>query len=255
MLKHVMTTLLLLTCLVPTAITPCPALAEQDVVNVACAANFTAPMQELVALYSTRNNGEIACTFGSTGMLFGQITNGAPSDLFFAADTRRPSLLYEQGLAEAPITYARGSVVLWSAEDKYFELESWKDVLLHPDFSALALATPETAPYGAAAEVALVHLPEGSLAGVEVVRGTNVSQTFQFAWSGGVDAAFIAASQSLSREADTGKSWPVPEAGEVVQDCCLLTPDGNADASARAFLDFVLHDPAARAVLAKYGYK
>lgn len=214
-------------------------------VTVACAANFTTAMKEIAASYEARSGTTIQLSFGSTGMLYGQITNGAPYDLFFAADRKRPALLHENGLADRPQVYALGRVVLWTADTT--EADNWEDAL--PLFERVAVANPKTAPYGAAA----IHVLEESGLGTAVrnrlVFGKSVGQAFHYAHTGAADAAFCAKSQALA--ARSGSWWPVPTAQPVSQAACRLT---GSD-SARDFLDYVLHAPAAAAIKTKYGYE
>lgn len=229
-----------------------PLTAGADEVGVACAANFASPMAELKVIYEQRTGSSIVVTFGSTGMLFGQIVQGAPYDLFFAADQARPEKLFRAGNAQSPVTYALGKVVLWSKSPPLKEAVSWQEVVQHAAVKKLGLANPKSAPYGAAAQAAMAGA--GLLSGVKsrLVFGKNVGQAFQFAWSEAADASFVALAQALSEKGSQGKHWLIPEAESIVQQACLLNGSGEA---AEAFLNFVLHDPEARAITAQYGYE
>lgn len=221
-------------------------------VSVACAANFTGPMKELAALYEARTGVAVETSFGSTGMLFGQITQGAPFELFFAADTVRPAKLHSQGLCAEPCTYALGRVVLWSSAPELAGADDWLAAVSHPAVVKLALAKPETAPYGAAARDAMVQAGLADATKGLLVYGKNVGQAFQFAFSGSAEAAFVALSQALSGKGSRGRHWPVPEAESIVQNGCLLA---GASHEAVGFFEFVLTDEQARDVIARYGYE
>src|SRR5690606_33808437 len=120
---------------------------------------------------------------GSTGKLYAQIKNGAPFDVFFAADDQRPELL-EQQEAIVPgsrFTYALGTLVLWSPDKQLIDDEL--TVLKNGDFRFLAIANPATAPYGRAAQEVLTGM--GLWQGVDrkMVRGENIGQTYQYVYS------------------------------------------------------------------------
>ncbi|WP_147820670.1 molybdate ABC transporter substrate-binding protein [Salidesulfovibrio onnuriiensis] len=242
--KHFFAAAILTVCLAS------PALAET--ITVACAANFTAPMKQLAALYSEKTGVEVQCTFGSTGMLYGQIKNGAPIDLFFAADEKRPAMLQEAGMAGEPKVYAKGKSVLWSKLDALKNLKDWKDVLKNGQVKSIAIATPKTAPYGAAAEKAMQDVGAYKNVADKLVFAKNVGQSFQFAFSGSADAAFVALSQGLSENGAMGTTWPMPEAGLISQAVCPLKDHA---AEADKFLTFVLQAPEARDIVKKFGYE
>lgn len=218
-------------------------------ISVACAANFTSAMKELVELYAEQTGTEIGCVFGSTGMLYGQIINGAPYDVFFAADEKRPRLLHEQGLAATPFVYARGRVVLWSRASVLSGLQDWQEALTAGK-GKIGLANPKTAPYG---QRALEALHERDLyARVEdrLVYGKNVGAAFQFAYSSASQVSFIALSQALSTKGREGEYWDIPEAATVRQAACLLQDTDEA-------VEFTswLETPQARMIIKGYGYE
>ncbi|UZP68751.1 molybdate ABC transporter substrate-binding protein [Desulfovibrio mangrovi] len=229
----------------------CSASAAAEL-SVACAANFTAPMKELAAMYEKETGTRVLCTFGSTSMLYGQITNGAPYDLFFAADEATPELLHETGIAQPCELYAKGRVILWSARAELASLSDWRDVVLSENVRKIGLANPKAAPYGRLAEEALRR--QGLLERVaeKLVFGKNVSAAFQYAYSQGTDVSFGALSQALSGSGAEGVYWPVPEAEPVRQGACVLS-SGHAD-EARSFLAWFA-TPSARAVIGRYGYE
>lgn len=220
--------------------------------SVACAANFTGAMKDLVKLYEQNTGSEVTCAFGSTGMLYGQIKNGAPYDVFFAADQKRPALLFKEGLSLKPSTYAKGKLVLWSKSKTIESLATWKDVMKYPKLNKVGTANPKTAPYGKRSMEALDKAGLMSIAKDKIAYGKNVGQAFLYAYSESTDASFVALSQALSAKGKEGKYWTIAEAGPVTQDVCILK-SGKKDA-AEAFLKWLKTGEAVKIIKA-YGYE
>ena len=133
-----------------------PAMAGE--VSLGVAANFTDTTRELAKQFEVKTGHTVSASFGSTGKLYAQIRNGAPFDVFMAADARRPALIEKSqaGVPNTRFTYARGKLVLWSpTPDAFGDAESY---LAQQTFARLAMANPKTAPYGLAAQQVLEHL-------------------------------------------------------------------------------------------------
>lgn len=222
-----------------------PALAAAPI-QAAVASNFANPLRELAALYhGSHPDTTIQLTVASTGKLAAQIRQGAPFDLFLAADVRRPAELEQEGLivAGSRKTYALGRLVLWSARPG---LDLGVELLESGALSPLALANSRLAPYGVAAEAVLAGLALPDT--VKLVRGVNVAQTLQFARSGAARAAFVAFSQVHG----AGGSLWLPQESRypaIVQQGVLL----NERAAAAAFYRF-LFSAEARALIQRAGY-
>nr|MDA8124893.1 molybdate ABC transporter substrate-binding protein [Deltaproteobacteria bacterium] len=127
----------------------------QEKLSVAVAANYIAAFKELAADFEGKTKIKAEGTFSSSGSFYSQITNGAPYDLFLSADEERPALLFKEGLAEKPFVYARGQVILWSANKDFCKAANWQEALKNDRIKKVALANPKLAPYGAAAQEAL----------------------------------------------------------------------------------------------------
>lgn len=216
--------------------------------RIAVAANFTAAAEELGAAFAQETGEEVAFSFGATGQLYAQITQGAPFDAFLSADAATTARLVDEGFGVdgSRFTYAVGQLVLYSADP---ERVTGPESLQEP-FTRLAIAEPAAAPYGAAAvEVIEALRLTGALAG-RLVVGQNISQTFQFVATGNAELGFVARSQVIGREG--GSRWVVdPELyAPITQDAVLLDADNSA---AAAFLEFLGSEPA-RAIIARYGY-
>lgn len=228
--------------------------ARAEVLTVAVASNFAAPMQQLVRLWQQRHPDQpVRISSASTGKLYAQIRHGAPFDLFFSADAERPRLLHAQGRAEKPATYALGELVLWQRVGEQAPLTRLKA----GEFRRLALANPKTAPYGRAAQQVLEKLDLWQRVQPKLVRGENVGQAFQFVRTGNAQLGFAARSQLIQAHMDDDTHRWVVDAelyDPIVQQAVVIKGRPHK-AAARRFLDFVLHDSAARAAIAHTGYR
>lgn len=228
-----------------------PAIAG-EALTVGVAANFIAPFEEIARIYEKRTGVEVHAVFTSTGNLYAQIENGAPYDCFLAADESRPALLTKKGLADPPFVYATGQLVLWSAGEEVCRAKNWQDVFRQEDLGKVAIANPETAPYGAAAVEALRAAGLWEAVQPRLVQAQSVAQVFQYAHTGAVDAGFCALSSARSEEGEKGCWFPVKEAPPVRQAACVLKRACLLD-RARDFAGFLL-GPEAAAIKKRYGY-
>ena len=219
--------------------------------RVAVATNFAETARELVAAFEETSGHRIELSFGSTGQLYTQITQGAPFDLLLAADRDRPARLVERGLASAAghTTYAIGRLVLYSRDPAQ---AVGSDALADGRFAHLAIANPVTAPYGAAAVEALRSLGLYGRLESRLVLGANVGQTYQFVYTGAAELGFVALSQ-VSDQPEQSR-WIVPSElySPIRQDAVLLSRAVQHPA-ALAFSRF-LSSKAARAIIERSGY-
>jgi molybdate transport system substrate-binding protein len=150
--------------------------ARADEVQVAVAANFSAPMKQIAAVFEQDTGHKVLVSSGSTGKLYEQIKNGAPFQVFLSADDKTPAMLDSENLTVAGtrFTYAIGKLVLWSAKPGFVDAKG--EILRQGAFQHLAVANPKLAPYGAAAVETMTKL--GVLAAIEpkLVQGENISQ-------------------------------------------------------------------------------
>ncbi|MFZ2099898.1 MAG: molybdate ABC transporter substrate-binding protein [Oricola sp.] len=219
--------------------------------KVAVAANFTDAANEIAAAFKAETGHEAVLSFGSTGQLYTQITQDAPFEVLLSADDIRPAKAVEDGLgvAGSTFTYAIGRIVLWSADAG---LVKGEETLKAGGFDKIALANPETAPYGAAAVEAMKALGVHDALAAKIVQGNNIAQTFQFVETGNAELGFVAASQIAGT--DAGSRWEVPaDLYTPIRQDAVLLKKGEGNEAATAFLDF-LKSPAAAAVIGKYGY-
>lgn len=229
-----------------------------DEVSVAVAANFTEAARDLSASFEESTGHRARLSFGSTGQFYAQISNGAPYEVFLAADSTRPRKTERTGHAVvgSRFTYARGTLVLVS--DHTGKFDDGPAFLESGDYKRLAIANPETAPYGLAARQALEKLGLWKQLQPKIVRGNSIAQTYQFVASGNADIGFVATSQVVSHEAKDGKtfgsSWLVPATlhDPIDQQAVLLTRGADSKA-ANAYIEFLKSEDA-RTIIARYGY-
>ena len=224
-----------------------------DSQTVAVAANFAPVLEQLSRQYTAATGAVIRTVVGSTGKLYAQISNGAPVDIFLAADTERPRQLEDAGLIvpDSRFTYARGRLVLWSRQPDLIDPDG--TVLNDPALHRLAIANPTIAPYGRAAMEVLAA--RGSdLTQRRLVRGENVGQARHFAYTDNVDAAFIAQSLLTADDASAGSWWLVPTSlHEPIEQQAVLLKRAADNVAAQQFFDFLASDAARRIILAS-GY-
>jgi len=227
--------------------------------TVAVASNFLAPIKNLVSVFESESNHEIRLVSASSGKLYAQIKNGAPFDLFLSADQEKPILLEQEGLTveKTRMTYAIGQIVLWSANNNLNE--DGEEILRRGDFRRLATANPKLAPYGRAAIEVMENLNLTLALKNKIVRGENISQTFQFVSSGNAEVGFVALSQLQSNgKYESASAWLVPQDlySPIYQDAVLLKSKSKETATASAALEFYefLQSARAKKTIKNFGY-
>jgi molybdate transport system substrate-binding protein len=220
-------------------------------VAVAVAANFSMVADELGAAFKAKTGNDVVISAGATGALYTQITQAAPFEVFLSADSKTPKKAIDEGfgVAGTQFTYAIGKIVLFSTDPA---LVTGEETLKTGTFEKLAIADPETAPYGAAAVAAMTALGVCDTLKPKIVTGESIAQTYQFVDTGNAELGFVALSQIIKRE--DGSRWEVPAElyKPLTQDAVLLKA-GEANQAAKDFLDF-LKSPDAVALIASYGY-
>ncbi|MDO8828090.1 molybdate ABC transporter substrate-binding protein [Methylophaga sp.] len=226
-----------------------------DIVNVAIATNFTAPMKEIAIEFEKDTGYKTLLSFASSGKLFAQINNGAPFDVFLSADTHKPEQLELGGLSVtgSRFTYAIGALVLWSPISGIVDKNG--DVLFKNQFRHIAIANPKVAPYGAAAQQVMEKLGVWTEQQSKLVQGENIAQTYQFVASGNAQIGFVALTQVMANgKITTGSGWIVPASmhSPIKQDAVLLN-FGKNNPVALEFLDYMKSDKA-KTIIQSYGY-
>lgn len=225
--------------------------ALADVIKVAVAANFTEPAREIATAFEAATGNEVLLSFGSTAKLFTQIANGAPFEVFLAADAKTPDKAEAEGVAVpgTRFTYAVGRLVLYSSDPAL--VDGTPAVLSRKRFGKLAIGNPATAPYGAAAVEVMQKLGLYETLKPRLVMGENVGQAYQFVATGNAELGFVSASQVVGAQ---GSRWEVPaDFHSPLRQDAVLTKAGAESEAAKSFLAF-LDGEMARAIIARFGY-
>jgi molybdate transport system substrate-binding protein len=232
---------------------------SQKQVTVAAAADLKFAFDELIAeFHQLHPDIKVRVTYGSSGNFFAQLTNEAPFDIFFSADAAYPRQLAEKGLAdqESLFLYAVGQIVVWVPNGSSIDVEKLgMQAVLDTAAKKVAIANPQHAPYGRAAEAAMKSLGAYEQVQGRLVLGENIAQTAQFVESGAADVGIIALSLALAPALrDKGKYWLIPidayptmEQGSVIMNWAL-------DREATDFFRTFVAGPGGRKVLKQYGF-
>ncbi|MFY9227405.1 MAG: molybdate ABC transporter substrate-binding protein [Blastocatellia bacterium] len=166
---------------------------ENQTLTIAAAANLETVLTEIGKDFQTETKIKPIFSFGATGNLAKQIENGAPFDLFLAADVKTIDLLIAKNhvINSSKKVYTRGKLILYYADG--ITINSLTD-LTKPEFKQIAIASPELAPYGLAAKQALQNIGIWSNIEKKIVYAENVNMALQYAKTGNVQAAFVARS-------------------------------------------------------------
>src|SRR5215470_4839426 len=222
-------------------------------VTIAAAADLSTALPEIAAQYTKQSGVALKLSFGSSGNLTTQIENGAPFDIFFSADEDYPKQLIEKGFAEKDTLYryAVGTLVLWAPNSIHLNPEALGIATLTATaVQKIAIANPQHAPYGRAAEAAIRHFGIYQQIAPKLVLGENVSQAAQFLQSGNAQAGLIPLSQALSPALrGEGQYWIVPSNAypTLNQAVVVLTRSKQKNAAGK-FLAF-LRTPEATSLL------
>jgi len=231
-----------------------PVRAEKATVAVAAGMKFA--MEEIAAAYRKEHpKDSLAVVFGATGKLLAQIRQGAPFDLFFAADTDAPAALLSSGHAQGKlVVYAVGRLVIWGRGKGFAKLAVGD--LAQPRFAHIAIANPKIAPYGKRAMEALRSAGIATSVAPRLVYGESVTQAAQFVNSGNAQVGLLALSLALGPElASKGTYALVPEAlHQPLEQGFVLTTRGKDNGVAKRFAAY-LRTPGTRAILLRYGYR
>jgi molybdate transport system substrate-binding protein len=224
-------------------------------VNVAVASNFYKPMMQLAKDFEQSTGNKIIISAGSTGTLYAQIKNGAPFELFLAADQRRPKALESEEFAikGSRFTYAQGKLAFWSKKTDYKTEQDLIDAISQVEH--IAIANPKNAPYGAATIEVMKKLGIYEKAQPKIVEGNNIGQTHQYVSSSSVACGFVALSQIYQHgKIHEGSAWLVPTSYHkpLKQDVVLLKL-GEGNEIAQSLLTFLQSEPA-KETIRSFGY-
>jgi molybdate transport system substrate-binding protein len=215
---------------------------------VAVAANFATVAIDIAAKFEQQTGNEVRLSFGATGALYTQITQGAPFEVFLSADDKRTRTAIKDGFAVegTDFTYAVGQVVLYSPT---VDVTDGAAVLRANAFQHIAIADPKAAPYGAAGMAVLDKLGLTDAVTPKIVTGENIAQAQLFVDSGSAELGFVALSQVAGKPASQVWLAPQQDYPAIQQNAVLLRTGANDDV-ARAFLRYLKSDEAVKVIRA-----
>lgn len=229
---------------------------KQEKITIAVANNMRYAMDGIAEEFERIHHIKVEVSSSSSGTLTTQIKQGAPFDIFISANMRYPKVLFEEGFTEnAPEVYAYGSLVLWTLKDA--SLKDGLASLLSREFKKVAIANPETAPYGIAALEALRNANLAEALKSKIIWGEGISQINQYVKSESVDAGLTSKSVLFSpkikkkgHSVDVDKSLYSPiEQGVVL----LKHGKKNNNKNTELFYKFMFSDET-KTILTKFGY-
>ncbi len=217
--------------------------------RLAAAADLEPVLPPILKQFLHRTGIEVVPSFHASAMLTAQVQNGAPFDVFLSADLGYPQRLIDASLAEGtpdskPITYAKGTLVLWARKDSPLPPPSL-DLLRNPKLRHLAIANPDRAPYGRAAVAALKKLAVYNSLKPKLATAENISQAAQFADSANADAGLISLTSAMTPRMSSAGTWfVVPrELYPPIEQGAVIIRSTKHQAEARKLIDYLLSAP------------
>ncbi len=237
------------------AVTSC---TKNNTVQVAVTADFSSTFISLSRQFMQETHYCVKQSVASTGILYTEITHGAPFDIFLAADTKRPKLLVQQGLASQQYlrTYAIGHLVLFAPQQRPFLV----DKVLHSKNLRLAISNPTLAPYGQATKETLIYLRLWPQLQNHLLMANDVNQALMYVMQGGADAGFISLAQIKQMQEknksdhDLNNYWLVPEKlHQPIAQQAVLLKTAEKNPAALAFFHY-LQTVSATSIIHTAGY-
>lgn len=226
-------------------------------INIAAAADLKFALPEIIKAYQAANKDDVVKdTYGASGKLITQIMEGAPFDLFFAADTSFPEKLKASGMAVGDIKpYAVGRVVILTKKGSGIDIKQGLNVLTSDKVKKIAIANPDVAPYGRAAVEALKSAGVYEKVESKIVKGENVQQAATYGITGAADVALVAHSLALQPAIakDTDSILVDQKYHKKMVQAYVMTKKGSSNPGAAKFLKF-FESKEGDAILKKYGF-
>lgn len=246
-----------LACVMLVAMASTTASHAQKPLRVAAAADLSPVLPDVIAAWEKQTGMHADASFQSSATLAQQIVAGAPFDLFFSADTGFAQRVIQAGLAvqSTPTIYAQGTLVLWARKDapilhgKPISLS----VLQSPELQSIAIATPDRAPYGRAAEEAIASMGLTQTLAGKLRTAANIAQTAQYVDSGNAEVGFLSLTGAMTPKLQNDGTYvkiPASAYKPILQGAVTLK-QGQTKA-ADSLLQF-LATPEMRALLAARG--
>jgi molybdate transport system substrate-binding protein len=225
------------------------ALSQQASLRIAAAADLQPVLPPILSQFRQSTGISVEATYQASAALTTQILNAAPFDLFLSADLGYPKRLIDAGVADtagspdssSPLTYARGTLVLWTRKDSHWPTPSLS-TLSDPSLKRLAIANPDRAPYGRAAIAALTSLKLIDDLKPKFVTAENIAQAAQFAETGNAEAGLISLTSARTEHlTSVGNYFVIPRElyPPIEQGAVIITKSPNRQ-NAHKFLNFLL---------------
>ena len=228
----------------------------QKAPTVAAASDLKFALEEIAANYKVDKGQEVRLVFGSSGVLWQQVKNGAPFGLLMSADEAYIDDLYKQGLTvDRGSLYAIGRIALLQKKGGQIKLGTDQQDLSKAikEAKKISMANPEHAPYGRAAKEYLTNIGVWDLAQPKLVFGENISQSTMFALTGSADFAISALSLAISPQVQVQSTYVlIPDHlhKPLRQKMALIK---NNAASAKEFYQY-LQEPKSRQIMSRFGF-
>jgi molybdate transport system substrate-binding protein len=223
--------------------------------RIAAAADLAFAFKDIGEAFEKKTGRKVTFSFGSTGLLAKQITEGAPFDIFAAANESFVDDVVKSGacLGDSKELYATGRVVMWTKKGAEHKPAALSD-LSRAEFAKIAIANPDHAPYGRAAKQAMQKAGVWDAVSSRVVYGENVQQTLQFAQTGNAEVSIVALSLATVSDGDYVVIDPaMHDRLDQAMVVCKGAPGTRLTAVGRDFERFVSSEEG-RGVMRRYGF-
>jgi len=232
----------------------CAKKSTDQTLRIATAANMQFAMKPLAADFEARTGIATDLVISSSGKLTAQIKEGAPYGVFISADTAYPQAVYQAGFAlDKPKIYAYGKLVLWSYSANETPALS---ALVNDSIQHIALANPQTAPYGSAAVSVLKNSNIYEQVKDKLVYGESIAQTNQFITSGAAEMGFTALAVVKSESQNNKGNYLIIDENlydAIAQAAVVIKRKNGNPEAAQAFYTY-LFLPEAQKILKDFGY-
>lgn len=226
-------------------------------INVAVAANVSYAMDKLIAEFNKTNpDTKIQVTLGSSGKLVAQIKNGAPYNIFMAANMGFPQSLYDDQIAiTKPVVYAQGALAMISSKE--LDFSKGIDIIKESSIEKIAIANPKTAPYGAATMEAIKNAGLEEVTKGKFVYAESASSTVNYATTA-ADIGFIPKSSLFDEnlaQYKENKNWISVDTKlyKAIEQGIVIINNAKDNMEVKAFYDFIL-SAKAKKIFIDYGY-
>jgi molybdate transport system substrate-binding protein len=225
-------------------------------IRVAAASDLSLAFEELGRLFERETGQPVVFSFGSTGLLAKQLREGAPFDLFAAANVSFVDTVVSGGNCDGDTKapYGRGRIAMWSRAGKRIIPTRLED-LTDERFVHIAIANPEHAPYGQAAKEAMQSVDIWERVQPRLVFGENVRQALQFAETGNAEVAIVALSLVIADIKDEKNPWTLIDESlhRPIDQALVVCNRGHDKEGGAAFARFV-NSQSGRQVMRRYGF-